>query len=392
MRIALVTETFPPEVNGVAMTLGRLAEGLRRRGHALQLVRPRQHAQELPAAREDFSELLLAGLPLPRYPGLRFGLPAHGALKSAWRRQRPDVVHVATEGPLGWSALATARRLGLPASSSFHTNFDAYSTHYGLGWLRGSIEGYLRHFHNGGALTLVPTQSLAHRLASSGFRNLMVIARGVDTRLFNPQRRSEDLRRSWGATDATLVAAVVGRLAPEKNLDLATYAFESMRRIHPDARLVFVGDGPKKSALAARHPEHVFAGMRHGEDLAAHYASADIFLLPSLTETFGNVTLEAMASGLGIVSYASAAAGELIDNGIDGLLVSPGDEQRFIDVAGTLASDPGLLARLRLRAAARVARLDWEAVQDAFSGVLENLVLMQQRRHHADRIVTVAPD
>jgi glycosyltransferase involved in cell wall biosynthesis len=392
MRIALVTETYPPEVNGVAMTLGRLADGLRRRGHALHLVRPRQRRNEQAATESDFGELLVGSLPLPRYPGLRFGLPALGTLLGAWREQRPDIVHVATEGPLGWSALAAARRLELPVSSSFHTNFDTYSRHYGIGWMRGSIERYLRHFHNRSQVTLVPTQALAQRLAGAGFRNLMVMARGVDTGLFNPQRRSEELRRQWGADEDTLVVATVGRVAAEKNLDLAIFAFEAMRSTCPNARMVFVGDGPQKSALAARHPGHIFAGMRHGEDLAAHYASADVFLLPSLTETFGNVTLEALASGLGVVAYATAAAGELIEDGIAGLLAPPGDEQRFIQAAVSLAADPGLLARLRLRASARVARLGWDAIHDAFAGVLEDLVLMQERRQYADRIIAVAPD
>ncbi|RLJ63501.1 glycosyltransferase family 4 protein [Sulfurisoma sediminicola] len=392
MRVALVTETYPPEINGVAMTLGRLADGLRRRGHALHLVRPRQHRHEQAATAADFRESLVGSLPLPRYPGLRFGLPARGALLKTWREQRPDIVHVATEGPLGWSALAAARRLELPVSTSFHTNFDAYSGHYGIGWMHGSIERYLRQFHNRSLVTLVPTQGLAQRLAGAGFRNLMVMARGVDTRLFNPQRRCEDLRRRWGAEEDTLVVTTVGRMAAEKNLDLAIAAFEGLRCGCPNARMVFVGDGPQKSALAARHPEHIFAGMRHGEDLATHYASADIFLLPSLTETFGNVTLEALASGLGVVAFATAAAGELVDDGIDGLLASPGDEHGFIEAAAALAADPGLLARLRLRASARVARLGWDAIHDAFAGVLEDLVQMQQRRQYADRIIAVAPD
>jgi glycosyltransferase involved in cell wall biosynthesis len=392
MRIALVTETYPPEVNGVAMTLGRLADGLCKRGHRLQVVRPRQGRRDQAATRADIDELLVASLPIPRYPDLRFGLPAPGALHRAWCRQRPDAVHIATEGPLGWAALATARRLDLPVSTSFHTNFDDYSRHYGIGWLQGSIERYLRGFHNRSQVTLVPTQGMARRLAESGFERVLVLARGVDTQLFNPRRRSEELRRQWGADDDTLVVAVIGRLAPEKNLGLATFAFDGMRRRHPKARMLFVGDGPKKSVLAARHPEHIFAGMRHGEDLAAHYASADIFLLPSLTETFGNVTLEAMASGLGVVAYASAAAGELIDDGIDGLLATPGDEHGFVEAAAQLAADPALLARLRLRAAARVARHGWDAIHDAFSGVIEDLVHTHHRRHHADRIVAAAPD
>jgi len=392
MRVALVTETYPPEVNGVAMTIGRLADGLRRRGHALHLIRPRQRKTESAATQAGLNELLVPSLPLPRYPGLRFGLPARGALLTAWRKQRPDIVHIATEGPLGWSALAAARQLDLPISSSFHTNFDAYSGHYGIGWLRGGIERYLRHFHNRSQVTLVPTQEQARRLAEAGFRNLMVIARGVDTILFNPARRSAELRRQWGADEYTLVVACVGRIAAEKNLDLALSAFDEMRRIRPNARMLFVGAGPQKSALAARHPEHIFAGMRHGEDLATHYASADIFLLPSLTETFGNVTLEAMASGLGIVAYATAAAGELIDDGIDGLLASAGDEQRFIEAAAALAADSALLSRLRLRAAARVSRLGWEAIHDAFCGVLDDVVRSHARRQRASRGFAIAPD
>jgi glycosyltransferase involved in cell wall biosynthesis len=388
MRIALVTETYPPEVNGVAMTLGRLAEGLRKRGHSLQVARPRQGRHD----RATCDELVLPSLPIPRYPDLRFGLPTPGTLQRAWREQRPDVVHIATEGPLGWSALGAARRLDLPVSTSFHTNFDDYSRHYGIGWLQGSIERYLRLFHNRSHVTMVPTQGMAQRLAAAGFERVLVLARGVDTHLFNPRRRSEELRRQWDADEDTLVGAVVGRLAPEKNLDLATFAFDGMRRHHPNARMLFVGDGPQRTRLAARHPEHIFAGMRHGEDLAAHYASADVFLLPSLTETFGNVTLEALASGLGVVAYASAAAGELIEDGIDGLLATPGDEHGFIEAAAQLAADPALLARLRLRATARVARLGWDAIHDAFARVLEDLVLMQQRRHHADRIVAATPD
>ncbi|MDP2171720.1 MAG: glycosyltransferase family 1 protein [Rhodocyclaceae bacterium] len=392
MRVALVTETFPPEVNGVAMTLGRLADGLRQRGHQLHLVRPRQQRGEQPVLTADLRELLVGSLPLPRYPGLRFGLPAHGALRKAWREQRPDIVHVATEGPLGWSALTAARGLDLPISSSFHTNFDAYSRHYGIGWMRGSIERYLCRFHNRSQITLVPTQQIARRLASADFLNLQVMARGVDTLLFNPRRRSTELRQQWGAYADTLVVTMVGRLAAEKNLMLAVAAFDALHRTYPNSRLLFVGDGPQKSALAARHPEYIFAGMRHGEDLAAHYASADIFLLPSLTETYGNVTLEAMASGLGVVAFASAAALELIDDGRNGLLVNPGDEQSFINAAISLAVSPGLLARLRLRAPARVASLDWDKIHDSFAGLLENLVQMHARRQDAREMFAIAPD
>ncbi len=380
MDIALVTETFPPEVNGVAMTLGRMADGLCRRGHRLRVVRPRQQPNEQPATTAAFSETLVRGLPIPRYPGLRFGLPATARLLREWQASPPDIVHVATEGPLGRSAIKAAATLDIPVSSSYHTNFHAYSHHYGVGLLHGLIERYLRHFHNRTQATLVPTHGLAQSLAETGYRNLVVVSRGVDTSLFSPARRSAALRQQWGAAARTLVATYVGRIAPEKNLDLAIVAFEAIRRSHPDAKLVFVGDGPQKSALATRHPEYIFCGVKLAEDLAAHYASADLFLFPSLTETFGNVTVEALASGLGVVAFDCAAAGELIEHGSNGLLAAPGDEAAFIDAAVTLALQPGLLPRVRLRAAARVARHDWEFVHDAIERTLEDIMLLHARR------------
>ncbi|WIM05637.1 MAG: glycosyltransferase family 1 protein [Candidatus Nitricoxidivorans perseverans] len=380
MHVALVTETFPPEVNGVAMTLGRMADGLSRRGHRVQIVRPSQQPVVRFPEHPSRDELLVGGLPIPRYPGLRFGLPAGRALLAAWRATRPDIVHVATEGPLGWSALAAADRLGIPVSSGYHTNFQAYSRHYGIGWLYGAINRYLRHFHNRTRATLVPSRALAERLTRDGFSNLILLARGVDTGLFRPARRSDELRRIWNAGPDTLIAAYVGRIAPEKNLGLVVRGFEAIRQAHPDAKLLFVGDGPQKQALARRHPEHIHAGMRHGEDLAAHYASADIFLFPSLTETFGNVTLEAMASGLGVVAYDCAAAGELIEHGVSGLLAPLGDERRFIADAVRLAADPALLAWLRQHAVAGVARFDWESIHDALAGTFQNIVRGNTKR------------
>jgi len=372
MRVALVTETFPPEVNGVAMTLGRLADGLRSRHHSVDIVRPRQADEARTAAPQG--DALVRGLPIPNYRGLRFGLPAAGFLERRWRDNPPDIVHIATEGPLGSSAIKAARRLGLPVSSSFHTNFDAYSRHYGLGWLRRPIAGYLRRFHARCDATYVPTQALAAELSAQGYRNVEVIARGVDTQLFSPARRSEDLRASWGAARGDLVVAYVGRMAAEKNLQTVLDAFVAIHRQQPHAKLLFVGDGPLKKPLVARHPEHIYAGMRHGVDLAAHYASSDLFLFPSVTETFGNATTEALASGLGVVAYDQAAAAELIRDGCNGSLATPGDAAAFIAAAVRLAAAPYLLAAKRERAAASVALLDWERIHDNFAAALGRVV------------------
>lgn len=370
LRIALVTETWPPEVNGVAMTLKRMVDGLIKRGHGVQLIRPRQTPTDTALHSEQLEEVLSRGLKLPRYDGLKLGLPARSRLIREWSRQRPDLVHVATEGPLGWTAVTAANKLRIPVTSDFHTNFDHYSSHYGIGWLRQPVAAYLRRFHNRTAATYVPTAELAAGLSAQGYERVEVISRGVDTALYSPARRSMELRRQWGVEADGLAVISVGRLAPEKNLGLTLRAFAAIRRQRPDARMIVVGDGPMREAIVRAHPEVVLAGMRHGEDLAAHYASADLFLFPSLTETFGNVTLEAMASGVCPVAYDYAAAAEVIRDLGNGAVVRCGDEEGFIQRARELGRADGLRTELA-RAARRTAETnDWERVNDSFADAL----------------------
>jgi glycosyltransferase involved in cell wall biosynthesis len=308
LRIALVTETYAPEINGVAMTLSRMVQGLLARGHRIQIVRPRQSRADEASHSPNHEEVLVRGAAIPGYDGLHFGLPARSRLHRLWSRQRPDAVHVATEGPLGWSAVSAARRLGIPVTSDFHTNFDHYSGHYGVGWLRRPVAAYLQRFHNRTAATFVPTREMSCALTARGYRQVEVIAREIDTACFNPSRRSAALRGAWGLGESGLAVIWVGRLAPEKNIPLVLAAFEKIRLTNQDARLIIVGDGPMRKSLQERHPDYIFAGMRVGDDLAAHYASGDLFLFSSLSETYGNVTLEAMASGLCMVAYEYAAA------------------------------------------------------------------------------------
>ncbi len=369
LHIAVVTETYPPEVNGVAMTVARLVQGLRARGHRLQLVRPRQGRDDQPGA-DGLDELLLRGLPIPRYPELKMGLPATGRLLAHWQHRRPDVVHIATEGPLGWSALRAARQLGLPVTSDFRTNFHAYSQHYGIGWLQRPIVGYLRGFHNRTQATMVPTPVLQRELVRQGFDNVSVVARGVDTQHFSPACRNPALRAAWGAGDDTCVVAHVGRLAPEKNLGLLVQAFEAMRQVRPDSLLVLVGDGPARADLQARCPGAVFAGMRRGDDLAAHYASADAFVFPSVTETYGNVTPEAMASGLPVLAYDHAAAGQLIRHGHSGLLARLGDASGFVALAAQLAADPRAALAWGQQARLTTLACQWDQVVAQVEGLM----------------------
>ena len=372
LRIACVTETYPPEVNGVAMTVARLVQGLRARHHCVRVVRPRQ-ASDAGTATVD-GDFLVRGVPIPRYENLKMGLPCTGRLVKLWKRERPDVVHIATEGPLGRSALMAAKALGLPVCSEFRTNFHAYSAHYGLGFMKKLILGYLRRFHNATQCTMVPTQALHDQLQREGFRDLLTVARGVDTRRFDPAHRSELLRAQWGAGPDDLVVTCVGRLAPEKNLATLVTAFDAIRRQQPHAKLVLVGDGPMRKELQALCPDAVFAGQRMGEDLAAHYASADLFLFPSITETFGNVTTEAMASGLAVVAFDYAAAQRVIRDGENGALVPYNDGAAFVATAARTAADLAHCRVLGARARASVMALDWDGIAAQVEGVMASVI------------------
>jgi glycosyltransferase involved in cell wall biosynthesis len=274
-KIALVTETWPPEINGVAMTLSRLVEGMRRRGYPLQVIRPKQSCD----VGSNANNFLVPGAPIPGYNGLLFGLPVRGRLLSHWKTQRPQLVHVATEGPLGWAALSAAHELKIPVTSSFHTQFHQYCGHYGIGWLQRVIASYLKNFHNKTLFTLVPNESLRGLLETEGYQNVGVLGRGIDTVLFDPARRSEALRTLWQADEDTLVVLHVGRLAAEKNLKTVIAAFDALHAKHAKAKMVWVGAGPQLTKMKRKLPDHIFVGMKVGEELATHYASADIFYL-----------------------------------------------------------------------------------------------------------------
>ncbi len=359
MDIAVITETYPPEINGVARTLRAMVEGLRGQGHSLTLIRPSQGRGDQPDTEGGLRQILAPGLPIPRYPELRFGLPIPRRLRRAWAERSPDAIYIATEGPLGRCALRIARELGIPAVSGYHTNFQQYCRHYGLGLIEPAVWGSLKRFHNRSRLTLVPTQDLAAQLGQRGIERLRVFPRGVDTELFNPARRSDALRAAWDVTDGEPVVLYVGRLAAEKNLGLAVRAFEALRTRLGRGRFVLVGDGPELARLKRRHRDFVFTGPKTGIELAEYYASGDLFLFPSITETFGNVVLEAMASGLAIAAYDYAAARQHIRNGRDGMLARFGDNADFVRCALALAESPALVAKAAAGARATAETLGW---------------------------------
>lgn len=371
MRIAYVTETWPPELNGVSLTVERTVRHLRSRGHIVELIRPRQPGQP---ALDASDELRTAGCVIPMYPDLRFGLARAGTLTRRFERSRPELVHLATPGPLAWAALAAARSLRVRTTSDFRTNFHQYSRHYGLGVLSGAVLGVLRRFHTATDRSFVPTRAMQRELAAAGFRHLTVVGRGVDTSHFTPAARSDALRRRWQAADDAPVYLTVGRIAAEKNVELALRAFEAVTQRQPKARMVVVGDGPAKARLAARYPDAIFTGPMRGAELAAHYASADVFMFPSLSDTFGNVVMEALASGLAVLSFDCAAAAEHVVDGVSGRLVVPGDEAGFMAAAGALALTPLQLTGYGVAAVDAARRANWDDVLARFEARLVDTV------------------
>jgi glycosyltransferase involved in cell wall biosynthesis len=388
LRIAVVTETYPPEINGVARTIGLTVDWLLARGHSVELVRPRQRREPVRAPHPGLSETHTLGVIIPRWQ-VQLGFELPGRLAARWRSMRPDLVHVVTEGPLGWAAVSAADALGIPLTSDFHTNFHAYSAHYGFGLLEGAVAGYLRRLHNRTDCTLVPTEQLRSELHHLGIERLRIAGRGVDAALFNPARRSMALRRGWGCQGDDLVVISVGRLAPEKGLALFASAAHSMQAVDPRIRVVVVGDGPRRAALQRRNPDFHFAGARVGEDLAAHYASADVFLFPSTTETFGNVVLEAMASGLAVVAYDDAAARQHLVHAESGLLAPREDARMFTHLAEFLARDPALRHALGKEARRVSKAVPWDEKLPELEAALLEAVSNPSARTRANPRFTV---
>ncbi|MGZ3384099.1 MAG: glycosyltransferase family 4 protein [Isosphaeraceae bacterium] len=360
MRVSLVTETYYPQVNGVSRTLGELVRHLTERGDLVQLIHPNYGE---PAGRPDVH--LVRSVKVPFYKELYLPLPPFGSVRRAIDMFRPDVVHIATEATLGLTLLRHVLRRKMVTVSSFHTNFDQYSRHYRIGWANGTIWRYLRWFHNRTRETYVPSLTTIKGLEARGFERLVLWPRGVDGTLFRPDRPGRRQVRQalgWGPND--LVISYVSRIAPEKNVSYLADALAIVAARRPDVRILFVGDGPTRSDLERRIGAIAsFAGYRMGAELADYYSAGDLFAFSSLTETFGNVVLEAMASGMPVAALRAGGVGDTVQPGKTGLLVEPTEPPaRFAEAILALIAEP---ARLRVMAeAARAYALSqsWDAI------------------------------
>jgi len=367
MKIALFSDTYPNDINGVARTLGTLVAHATRRGHEIALVTPRVSPD---GAEDAVVHRQLPGIPIPIYPDLQLARGIDRRGRTALRDFAPDLVHVATESTVGLSGRRWAVRSGVPLVTSFHTNFPAYAASYRASFMEPWVWRYLRWFHEPAEATLCPSRATLAELEAHGFHERIGIwSRGVKTDLFHPERRSAEARRRI-APGADRILLYVGRIAHEKKVDFVLDAYLRVRdRLEERVALVFVGDGPATAALRARAPADVhFTGFLRGEELAEAYAAADLFVFASETETFGNVVLEALASGVPAVAVNRGGVTETVLPGRTGILVPPNDLVAFSDACVRLLENDD--ERLRLAEGARAAALsrNWTTILD---GVLD---------------------
>jgi glycosyltransferase involved in cell wall biosynthesis len=388
MRVTIVTETYFPQVNGVSRTLGELVRYLRGCGDAVQVIHPDYgHPAEAGGG-----SLPVRSIVLPFYKELHLPRPPFRLVHRAIASFGPDVLHIATEATLGFSVLRHALRRRLNVVTSFHTNFDQYTGHYGVGWTRGIIWRYLRWFHNQTLETYVPSEATIRELVPLGFQRLVLWKRGVDSTLFRPDRPGRfEIRRALGWGPEDLVIGYVSRIAPEKNVDYLADALATVASQRPGVRVLLVGDGPSRAVLERRIGSFArFVGYRKGEDLADYYTAADIFAFPSRTETFGNVVLEAMASGLPVVGVRAGGVGETVQSGTTGILVDPSDPPaRMADALLSLIDRPDERHRMAEAARRYAMSQSWDAIMGGLRARYQQLIGEQPSRHAAGRVASV---
>lgn len=374
MRVALFTDTFLPDVNGVARTLGRWVDYLQSSGVPCKVFAPHSVHGSGGTPYDRMVERF-AGIPFLLYPECRMAIPNPLQLRRLLDDFAPTLIHVATPFNLGLLGIRYAKKRHIPLVASYHTHFDQYLHYYKLPWMENVLWRYMAWFHQECRRIYVPSQSTLTHLAAKGFRGLEVWSRGVDVARFKPQAAvgRVHIRARYGIAPDTFVLLYVGRLAPEKSVDVLLRAYDALSpAVRRNARLVVAGDGPLLDELAEqrrRDDSVVFPGFVHGEALAELYAAADVFAFPSATETFGNVVLEAMASGTAVVGAAAGGVQDTVRHERTGLLCQPGDAAAFARAIERLHGDERLRGSLAEEGLRYSREQSWERI---FSRLLDS--------------------
>ena len=371
MRIALFTGAYNHIADGVSLTLNRLVAYLEHLGANVRVFAP---TKSPPALQHAGTLVAVPSFAAPGRPDYRVSLGLSRAARSILTEFSPNLFHIATPDLLGLSALRTGGRMGITTVASYHTHFASYLDYYRLGSLENATWGYLRWFYGQCRHVYVPTPSMIDVLIAHGVDNgLKLWPRGVDSSLFSPAKRSVEWRRARGIADSDTVVLFVSRLVMEKGLSVVIDVAAGLRERQSQHRVVIVGDGPERSNLASAIPGAIFEGHQKGDDLATAYASSDVFLFPSETETFGNVTLEALSSGLPAVVADATGSNSLVQDGANGFLTTPRASQEFVEHVDRLIRDEALRRRMSEAARNSAIGYEWNRVLGQIAAYYEEL-------------------
>lgn len=363
LRVALFSGNYNYVKDGANQALNRLVGRMLVRGLDARVYSP---VVDVPAFEATGTLIGVPSVPIPGRGEYRVALGLPRAVKADLRQFRPDIVHLSAPDWLGHDAKKWGQGKGLPVVASVHTRFETYFDYYRMGFIRRGVERLLKSFYGDLTEIYAPSDSMADVLRREGYSDKVRIwSRGVDRHIFRPAARDMAWRRSLGLADDVVVIGFVGRLVLEKGLDVVAATVAELARRGVPHRLLVVGDGPAREAFAADVPDACFAGFLTGADLGRAYASFDLFLNPSVTETFGNVTLEAMACAVPPVAAAATGASSLVEDGVSGRLVRPGDAVAFADALEAYVRDPALRRAHGAASHARAQAYDWDAINDA---------------------------
>jgi len=386
MRIAIFTDTYDPEINGVARTLKRFTQYLSKKGIAFQVFAP-EASSELQSVQQVTR---FASLPFLLYPESRFAFPNPLKLKQAIREFQPSIIHVATPFNIGLAGASYGKKNNIPMVASYHTHFDDYLSYYNLNFMNKWIWSYMAWFHQPFQKVFVPSNDTKEKLLKEHIhQNIEIWSRGVDHNLYSPAKRNRKILQNYGIK-AKNVLLYVGRIAPEKDVQIALDSFLALPdKIRQDSHLIIAGDGPLYKTLSAvQHPQITYTGFIEGEQLAELYASADLFLFPSATETFGNVVLEAMSSGIPVIGARAGGVKEIIQEGKTGILCSPKNTSQFTHALSSLLGAPEKLNRMGTTARQYALTQSWDEIFNRLIRQYQLVVHGQQLKSEVKKAIS----
>jgi phosphatidylinositol alpha 1,6-mannosyltransferase len=377
LRVALFSGNYNYVRDGANQALNRLVGYLLRQGVHVRIYSPTVEHPAFPATGD------LVGVPAVAIPGrseyrLPIALPA--GVRRDLDRFNPNIVHVSSPDIVGHRAVSWARRHKIAVVASVHTRFDTYLAYYHMQALEPLARGIMRRFYHRCEVVLAPAESTAAILRAQRMnRDIMIWARGIDRDQFNPERRDMAWRRSLGIADDEMVIAFLGRVVMEKGLDVFADAIHAFATFGINHRVLVIGEGPARPWFEEQVPEAIFLGQQTGDDLARALASTDVFLNPSITEAFGNVTLEAMACGLPVIAAESTGATNLVQSGITGTLVDGTNPDEFADALAAYARDPALRRRHGDAGLAAAKLMDWDTINSAVIRAYKHAIVKRER-------------